>query len=139
MVTFKYTIILLFIGFTGLFAQQKIGEANVENFEKFVTDVYADAAEDAIKNNQKSIDFYKGILDRIVFYEATSFPDNLPTINMDKVYKIEHYNPNLEFNLPEDFKEFNPYKYKLNTYNTKTVYYYSDNTSYIIGLLPISK
>ncbi|GGE39949.1 hypothetical protein [Psychroflexus planctonicus] len=137
--TFKYTIILFFIGLSSLFAQEKIGEANVENFEKFVTDVYLDATQDAIKSNQKSIDFYKGILERLAFYEASSFPEELTLTNMSSVYKIKQYNPNLDFNLPEDYKEFNPYKYKLNTYNTEAIYYYSESTNYIIGLLPISQ
>lgn len=137
--TFKYTIILFFIGLSSLFAQEKIGEANVENFEKFVTDVYLDATQDAIKSNQKSIDFYKGILERLAFYEASSFPEELTLIDISSVYKIKQYNPNLDFNLPEDYKEFNPYKYKLNTYNTETIYYYSESTNYIIGLLPISQ
>lgn len=137
--TFKYTIILFFIGLSSLFAQEKIGEANVENFEKFITDVYLDATQDAIKSNQKSIDFYKGILERLAFYEASSFPEELTLIDISSVYKIKQYNPNLDFNLPEDYKEFNPYKYKLNTYNTETIYYYSESTNYIIGLLPISQ
>ena len=139
MIKLKYVLLLFFAGITSLLAQEKLGEADVENFEEFITEVYGDSVEDVILNNKKSISFYKGILDRLVFYKASSFPKSLTLINLNEVYKIKDYNSNIDFKLPNNFIQFNPYKFKLNTYNKKTIYYYSENGNYIIGLLPLTQ
>ena len=132
----KFVVFVFFIVITSLSAQKEIGRGNVSDFNRLIQEVYSDSTNDVILSNKQSINFYKGILNRIVFYESSSFPSQLDKIDLNNVYKIKDYNPNLEFSLPKDFKNFNPYKYKLNTYNKKTIYYYSENSNYIVGLLP---
>ena len=107
-----------------------------QQLDSRIIEVYGNNANEIFQNNPERIKNLTDLLNnRIKIIE-------MPVIGEDKYPKLSDvpllnkYNPNLTRDAVIDPNNFNPLKYSLNFFSTKTEVYRIDNTDYIISILP---
>ena len=124
---FLFVICLIFMGINSSEAQQ----ANAK-----IQEVYGDKYQEISTNDPERIKLLSDLLEnRIKIVEVSSVgEDNYPKLS--SVALLNKYNPNLTRDVAFDVNTFNPLKYNLNFFSTKTEVYRIDNTDYLLVIQP---
>ena len=124
---FLFVICLIFMGINSSEAQQ----ANAK-----IQEVYGDKYQEISTNDPERIKLLSDLLEnRIKIVEVSSVgEDKYPKLS--SVSLLNKYNPNLTRDVAFDMNTFNPLKYNLNFFSTKTEVYRIDNTDYLLVIQP---
>lgn len=124
---FLFVICLIFMGINSSEAQQ----ANAK-----IQEVYGDKYQEISTNDPERIKLLSDLLEnRIKIVEVSSVgEDKYPKLS--SVALLNKYNPNLTRDVAFDVNTFNPLKYNLNFFSTKTEVYRIDNTDYLLVIQP---
>ena len=115
-----------------LVALANISDANAQQVNAKIQEVYGDKTQEIVQNDPERIKVLNDLLDnRIKIVES-------PIVGEDKYPKLSSvplankYNPNLQRDLVFDPNNFNPLKYNMNFFTPTVQIYRVDNTDYII-------
>lgn len=124
---FLFVICLIFIGINSSLAQQTTSK---------IQEVYGDKYQEISTNDPERIKLLSDLLEnRIKIVEVSSVgEDKYPKLS--SVALLNKYNPNLTRDVAFDVNTFNPLKYNLNFFSTKTEVYRIDNTDYLLVIQP---
>lgn len=124
---FLFIICLMFMGINNSQAQQ----SNTK-----IQEVYGDKYQEISANDPERIKLLVDLLEnRIKIVEVSSVgEDKYPKLS--SVPLLNKYNPNLTRDVAFDANTFNPLKYNLNFFSTKTEVYRIDNTDYLLVIQP---
>lgn len=121
---------------TTLFFTLLFFASNAQQINSKIQEVYGEKTQEILQNDPERIKVLTDLLNnRIKIVEV-------PVIGDDKYPKLSEapllnkYNSNLTRDIVFDPNNFNPLKYGLNFFSTRTEVYRIDNTNYIISILP---
>jgi hypothetical protein len=101
-----------------------------------IQEVYGDKMQEVMQNDPERIKSYNDLLNNrlkvleIPVNEKETYP------KLSAMGLLNKYNPNIKRDASFDINTFNPLKYDLNFFSTKTEVYRVDNTDYLIVIQP---
>jgi hypothetical protein len=131
MKTFFYPFLtVMFFVFTN------INNAMAQQVNPKIQEVYGDKTQEILQNEPERVKIFTDLLEnRIkIVLEVSVGEDKYPKLSLFSL--LNKYNPNLTRDSAFDLNTFNPLKYNLNFFSTKTEVYRIDNTDYLIVIKP---
>ena len=113
-----------------------INSSEAQQANAKIQEVYGDKYQEISTNDPERIKLLSDLLEnRIKIVEVSSVgEDKYPKLS--SVALLNKYNPNLTRDVAFDVNTFNPLKYNLNFFSTKTEVYRIDNTDYLLVIQP---
>lgn len=123
--------VFLLTSFNGFGQEKNLFNVSEQQIYDFVTEVYADKANDMIFNNKNQLKHTKELLQkRIVIVESKKDNSKLPGLLDASLFN--KFNASLKKDSFFNLKTFNPLKYNLNFYSGRKEYYRVNGTQYIL-------
>ena len=122
----------LFLTFA-LIAFANINDANAQQVNAKIQEVYGDKTQELVINDPIRLDFLNDLLNnRIKIIESPLSDNNEKEIKLSSVELLNKYNPSLTRDVVFDPLNFNPLKYNFNFFPKTASVYRVDNTNYLI-------
>ena len=120
-------LFIFFVGINSSFCQQ---------IDPKIQEIFGDKTQEILQNDPERIKLFKDLLDsRLKIVEVSTSGEDKHT-KLSTVSLLNKYNTNLTRDVVFDINTFNPLKYNLNFFSTKTEVYRVDNTDYLIVINP---
>lgn len=115
-----------------LVALANISDANAQQVNAKIQEVYGDKTQEIVQNDPERIKVLNDLLDnRIKIIESPAVGEDKYT-KLSTVPLLNKYNPSLTRDLVFDPNNFNPLKYSMNFFTSQVQIYRVDNTDYLI-------
>lgn len=115
-----------------LIALANISNANAQQVNAKIQEVYGDKTQELVLNDPIRLDFLNDLLDnRVKIIESPLSNDEKET-KLSSVALLNKYNPSLTRDVVFDPLNFNPLKYNFNFFPKTASVYRVDNTNYLI-------
>jgi hypothetical protein len=115
-----------------LIALANISDANAQQVNAKIQEVYGDKTQEIAQNDPERIKFLNDLWDnRIKIIESPIVGEDKYT-KLSSVPLLNKYNTNLKRDLIFDPANFNPLKYSMNFFTSEVQIYRVDNTDYLI-------
>lgn len=119
-----------------LIALANISNANAQQVNAKIQEVYGDKTQELVLNDPIRLDFLNDLLDNRVKIIESPLSNDEKEIKLSSVVLLNKYNPSLTRDVVFDPLNFNPLKYNFAFSSQVPVVYRVDNTNYLIIIQP---
>lgn len=115
-----------------LIALTNINDANAQQVNAKIQEVYGDKTQELVINDPIRLDFLNDLLDNRIQIIESPLNDNEKEPKLSSIELLNKYNPALKRDVDFDPLSFNPLKYNFNFFPKAASVYRVDNTNYLI-------